>query len=46
MIRGFKHRGLKRLYENGDRRRFAPTWWPESKFRGSDAYDVDLIDYH
>jgi plasmid maintenance system killer protein len=21
MIRGFKHRGLKRLYENGDRRK-------------------------
>ncbi len=92
MIRGFKHRGLKRLYENGDRRKVradmvarienilsvldaaaTPTaldlpgyrlhplkgdrrnlwavtvranWRIVFAFRGGDAYDVDLVDYH
>jgi toxin HigB-1 len=79
MIGGFKHRGLKRLYERGDRGgirpdlleavngfwlpRFACThskatlkglwsvtvranWRVVFRFEGTDAFDVELIDYH
>lgn len=60
MIREFKHRGCKRLYENGDRRKIRAdmvarvenilsvraNWRIVFAFRGGDAYDVDLIDYH
>ena len=92
MIRGFRHRGLKRLFENDDRSKVnaqdveklrrilarlnqsrAPSdmdapgfrlhplkgelkgfwavtvranWRVTFRFRGEDAADVDLIDYH
>ena len=92
MIRGFKHRGLKRLYERGDRSGIRPdlletveriltvlysaatpqaldipryrlhplkgelkgfwavtvraNWRIIFRFEGTDAYDVELIDYH
>jgi len=92
MIRGFKHRGLKRLYEPGDRGGIRPDllatveriltvldaattpaaldlpryhlhalngdrrgWWAVTvranwrivfRFEGTDAVDVELIDYH
>ena len=92
MIRGFKHRGLKRLYEHGDRGGMRPDllatveriltvldaattpgaldlpryhlhplkgdrrgWWAVTvranwrivfRFEGTDAVDVELIDYH
>jgi hypothetical protein len=29
MIRSFKHRGLKRLYERGDGAGFVPTCWKQ-----------------
>jgi len=92
MIRGFKHRGLKRLYERGDRSGIRPdlvetverilmvldnattpqalnipryrlhqlkgdlkgfwsvtvraNWRIIFRFEGTDAFDVELIDYH
>ena len=92
MIRSFKHRGLKRLYEHGDRRGIRPdlfdtverilmvldaattpqaldipryrlhplkgdlkglwsvtvraNWRIVFRFEGTDAVDVELIDYH
>ena len=92
MIRSFKHRGLKRLYERGDRSGIRPdlletveriltvldsaetpqaldipsyrlhplkvelkglwavtvraNWRIIFRFEGTDAYDVELIDYH
>jgi proteic killer suppression protein len=92
MIRSFKHRGLKRLYEQDDRRSIAPNladavqeiltvlddastaldlnlpgyrlhklkgdlagfwsvtvranWRIIFRFEGTDAFDVELIDYH
>ena len=92
MIRSFKHRGLKRLYERGDRSGIRPdlmdtveriltvldsattpqgldipryrlhqlngdlkglwsvtvraNWRIVFRFKGEDAFDVELIDYH
>ena len=92
MIRNFKHRGLKRLYEDGDARGIRPdlvdtverilsvlddavtpqalnipryrlhalkgdlkgmwsvtvrsNWRIVFRFEGTDAFDVELIDYH
>jgi len=92
MIRSFKHRGLKRLYEHGDRSGIRPdlletveriltvldnaaapqalnvpqyrlhslkgelkglwsvtvraNWRIVFRFEGTDAFDVELIDYH
>jgi proteic killer suppression protein len=92
MIRSFKHRGLKRFYEDGDRRGIRPdlvdtveriltalesatapqaldipryrlhplkgdlkglwsvtvraNWRVIFRFEGTDAFDVELIDYH
>ena len=92
MIRSFKHRGLKRLYERDDRSGIRPIWWkrlrkfltvleraatPQAlnlpgyrlhplkgdlkgfwsvtvranwriifRFEETDAFDVELIDYH
>ena len=92
MIRSFKHRGLKRLYERGDRRGIRPdllatveriltvldsastpkasdlpgyrlhslkgnlkgvwsitvraNWRIVFRFEGTDAFDVELVDYH
>jgi proteic killer suppression protein len=92
MIRSFKHRGLKRLYEDGDGRGIRPdlldtveriltvldgattphalnipryrlhalkgdlkglwsvtvraNWRITFRFEGTDAFDVELIDYH
>jgi proteic killer suppression protein len=92
MIRTFKHRGLKRLYERGDRRGIRPdlvetveeimtvldsasspqaldlpayrlhplkgklkgfwsvtvraNWRIVFQFKGTDAYDIRLVDYH
>ena len=92
MIRSFKHRGLKKLYEDGDRRGIRPdlletveriltildsattpqalalpryrlhrlkgewkglwsvtvsaNWRIIFRFEGTDAFDVELIDYH
>jgi proteic killer suppression protein len=89
MIRSFKHRGLKRLYERGDRSGIRPdlletverilsvldaaatpqalnipryrlkgdwkglwsvtvraNWRIVFRFEGTDAFDVELIDYH
>jgi plasmid maintenance system killer protein len=38
MIRRFRHRGLRRLYEDGERIIF--------RFEQGEATDVDLVDYH
>ena len=92
MIRSFKHRGLKRLYERGDRSGIRPdlletvedilarldeadspqamnlpgyrlhplkgelkglwsvtvraNWRVVFRFQGTDAFDIELIDYH
>ena len=79
MIRSFKHRGRKRLYERGDRSGIRPdlletaqaldipgyrlhlltgdlkglwsvtvraNWRIIFRFEGTDAFDVELIDYH
>ena len=92
MIRSFRHKGLKRLYERGDRSRIRPdladtiqevltvldaaaspqalnlpgyrlhplkgelkgfwsvtvraNWRIMFRFEGTDAFDVELIDYH
>ena len=43
MIPGFRHRGLERLFEKGDR---SANWRVVFRFDGRDVRDVDLIDYH
>jgi hypothetical protein len=44
MIRAFKHRGLKRLHERGDRSRLRQA--KLEAIEDGAAFDVDLLDYH
>lgn len=58
MIKSFRHRGLKRLYEQGDASRIGAdqkgawsvritgNWRITFRFEDGDAYGVDLVDYH
>ena len=56
MIRSFKHRGLKRLYETGDRSKINPlhidkievsgNWRIVFRFEAGQASDIGLVDYH
>jgi hypothetical protein len=38
-IESFRHRGLKRLFEQGN-------WRIVFRFEGANALEVDLVDYH
>ena len=40
VIRTFAHKGLRRFFEQDDRRGIS------YRFEGEDAFDVDLEDYH
>ena len=47
MIKNFRHKGLKGLYEKGHRAvDVTGNWRITFRFEGEDAYDVDLTDYH
>jgi len=51
MISGFRHRGLERLFEKGDRAGYwavkvSANWRVVFRFEGGDVRDVDLTDYH
>ncbi len=56
MIIRFRHKGLRQLYEIGDRLKgdrvgywavtVSRNWRVVFRFEGGDATDVDLIDYH
>jgi plasmid maintenance system killer protein len=39
MIQGFRHKGLRLLFENDD-------WRVIFRFKDGHAYEVDMIDYH
>ncbi|MDZ7620923.1 MAG: hypothetical protein U5O69_00240 [Candidatus Competibacteraceae bacterium] len=47
MIRNFRHKALKALYEQNDASGLNPhNWRMIFRFEGEDAADVDLVDYH
>jgi len=58
MIEHFRHKGLKRLFQQGEAKGISPdllenwrvivraNWRVIFRFEEGDAYDVDLIDYH
>ena len=44
MIQSFRHKGLKLLFEKGDRRKVQPSY--ADKIERVLASAIDLIDYH
>jgi proteic killer suppression protein len=51
VIRNFRHKGLKRLFEEGERKGFwavtvRANWRVVFRLDGGHAVDVDLLDYH
>lgn len=51
MMKSFKHRGLRRLYERGDRKgcwtvTVRANWRVIFRCEDGHAFDVELVDYH
>lgn len=46
MIGSIRHKGLKRLYEDGDPRGIGANWRITFRFEDGYAEDVNLEDYH
>ena len=56
MVRSYRHRSLKRLYERGDPLKgglkgfwsisISGNWRVIFRFDDGDVYDIDLVDYH